>query len=78
MPLTEKREKHARLALIAYADPSGSNYPQPAATDLIAELLRMVIGDPAEQNKPEATRLLERAFAVWTGGAGETERPSAT
>jgi hypothetical protein len=77
----EKRDKHARLALIAYADKRGSNYPQPAATDLIADILHAIIGKPSEQNDVKATRTLHRALIAWRGDtaasqeAGSVPRP---
>jgi hypothetical protein len=71
--LEEKRYKHARLALIAYADKRGSNYPQPAATDLIADILHAIIGKPSEQNDVKATHTLHHALMAWRGdtAAGE-------
>jgi hypothetical protein len=69
----EKRDKHARLALIAYADKRGSNYPQPAATDLIADILHAIIGKPSEQNDLKATCTLHRALMAWRGDTAASE-----
>jgi hypothetical protein len=71
VPVTDKREERARLALIAYADKTGSGYPLPAATDMIADILYAVVGPPSRRVKGAATKTLHQALMTYRAADAE-------
>ena len=71
--MTDKREERARLALIAYADMTGSEYPHQAATDLIADILYAVVGPPSTRVKGAATKTLHQALVTYRASEAEDQ-----
>jgi hypothetical protein len=77
MPVNNNREERARLALITYADKTGSEYPVQAATDLIADILYAVVGPPSRRVKGAATKTLHQALVTYRAAdADDQDEPA--